>query len=86
MSRDVLHETADELIAAGADPTLVRGVIARIRQRVGGAEVYVCAIDRVARDDAIRRELAAGRDIHEAARRIGVSPSTIRRRRSQWLR
>jgi hypothetical protein len=81
---DILHDTATELLARGLDRETVQRALSEIRRRYGGSETYVMGIDRAARDQAARAALARGASIQEAARAAGCSPSTIRRRRSDW--
>ena len=85
MHSDILDHARDELLTRGADPETVTAALAVVRQHWGGAECYILAIDRAARDEAARKALQAGASIEEAAKAAGCSPSTVRRRASRWL-
>lgn len=80
---DILTDTADRLIAMGVDAVLVRRVMSDVRLCWAG-QIYVPKSDP-AREEQIRHALDAGHPPREVARRIGVSVSTIKRRRSRWL-
>jgi DNA-binding NarL/FixJ family response regulator len=81
---DVLDDAAESLMHAGIDPSLVRRILAEVRVRWAGCDVYIRQRDPSA-DDVIRKALEAGSPIREVARRVGVSERTVRRRRSAWL-
>jgi GrpB-like predicted nucleotidyltransferase (UPF0157 family) len=85
MAVDALADMADALIAAGLEVVVVRRVAREVRTRWGGADCYIHSIDRAARDETAREALARGASIQEAARAAECSPSTIRRRRSEWF-
>lgn len=82
---DILTDAADELLARGLAREPVMSALREIRRRYGGAETYVCGIDRASRDEAAREALARGASLDEAARLAGCSTTTIRRRSSKWL-
>lgn len=81
---DILADAQRELIQAGADPDAVQRALQAVRGRWGGSQVYIHAVDRESRDEAARAALQRGATIQEAAKVAGCSPSTIRRRRSDW--
>jgi GrpB-like predicted nucleotidyltransferase (UPF0157 family) len=85
MAVDALADMTDALIAAGLEVVVVRRVAREVRTRWGGSAVYIHAVDRAARDETAREALARGASIQEAARAAECSPSTIRRRRSEWF-
>ena len=82
---DVLADARSELLREGLDADRVARAIARVRQRWGGAKTYVRSTDRDSRDAEIRAALDSGHPVEQAAERAQCSPSTIRRRRSDWL-
>lgn len=82
---DALSDAAEALIQAGLEAAIVRRVLREVRVRWTG-QVYIQAIDRTARDQAAAEVLRQGGKDHEAAQVAGCSVSTIRRRRSEWLR
>jgi DNA-binding NarL/FixJ family response regulator len=82
---DPLSDALATLLEHGLDPDRCRRAIAEVRRRWGGSEVYIRAVDREARDEVIRAALAEGLPTNEIARRVGVHPATIRRKRSTWL-
>ena len=85
MAVDPIEDFARELKTSGVDVAIVRRVSAVVRARWGGAEVYIAAIDRAHRDEIAREALANGASVTEAARAAECSPSTVRRRRSEWF-
>lgn len=85
MAVDAISEMAEALIQSGVEVSVVRRVSREIRIRWGGSQVYIHAVDRAARDETAREALARGASIQEAARAAECSPSTIRRRRSEWF-
>jgi hypothetical protein len=83
--RDPLSDCQALLIQHGMPAELCVRVIAQVRQRWGGAEAYIRAVDREARDALIRAGLESGEPVREIARRAAVHPATVRRKRSNWL-
>ncbi len=81
---DPLSMTKTLLLRHGVAPETARLVVSEVRRVFGGSQVYILAIDRSDRDEAAREALARGATLQEAARAAGCSPSTIRRRRSDW--
>ena len=86
MESDPVDRTRDMLNAAGIEATTVTGICARLRAEFGGSECYIRKRDRGDIDRQIRKALEAGEAPVQVARATGLSPSTIRRRRSRWLR
>lgn len=82
---DPLADCLATLLRHGLDRELCRRLIAEVRQRWGGGQVYIRAIDREGRDAAIREKLAEGLGPNEVARTVKTSVATVRRRRSEWL-
>lgn len=80
---DILTDTEDRLVALGIDAHLVRRVLAEVRTCWAG-QIYVPKTDP-AREELIRTHLEAGAPPRDVARRVGVSVSTVRRRRGTWL-
>lgn len=81
---DPLHDVELSLIEAGISSDVVRGVIRASRVRWGGGEVYIRKRDPMIEGE-MERALRDGEDPARVARKVGVSVSTIRRRRSAWL-
>lgn len=80
---DALADAADSLIAAGVDACIVRQVLRQVRARWAG-QVYIKQTDPF-RDDEIRERIDSGEPMREVARKVGVSISTVKRRKSSWL-
>jgi len=85
VASDVLDDCRDLLTGANVPEGTVSRIVGELRHRWGGSQCYIRATDRAERDATIRRALESGADAHQAARAAGVSPSTVRRRRAQWL-
>lgn len=83
-------EVAALLCALGvANPMeRLRPVFARVRQRWAGERVYIAqydAVEREARDQAIKTGIAAGVPIKTIAARAGVHPTTVwRKATKEW--
>lgn len=82
---DPLSDALTTLVRHGLDRELCQRLIAEVRGRWGGGQVYIRAIDRRGRDAAIKESLAEGLPVTEVARRVKTSVATVRRRRSEWL-
>ena len=76
---------ADELTRRGVAPGIIREVADLVRKAYGGGAVYIRAVDREARNQRVEELLELGASPRAIARATGLSASTIRRRRSQWL-
>ena len=85
MASDVLDDARALLTSANVSEATITRIVGELRHRWGGQQVYIRGIDRAAQNATIRRALAAGADAHQAAKAAGVSASTVRRRRAQWL-
>jgi DNA-binding NarL/FixJ family response regulator len=81
---DVLADVSDALIAEGVDVAIVRRVLVQVRTRWAGERVYIRQ-SGPEREAEIRMRIQAGEHLDHIARKAGVSPSTVRRRRSSWL-
>ncbi|MBB1074478.1 hypothetical protein HUU62_08650 [Rhodoferax sp. 4810] len=82
---DVLIDVKQELLREGLDLAAVTRALSRIRHRWGGQRVYVLQIDRAARNEKIKQELKNGVPERIIAKRIGISVSTVRRKKSEWF-
>lgn len=78
MQPDILDSVSAEISRFVSEKD-ARAIVARLRREWGGESFYVRRIDRQARDATIRRELAAGRSIHAAAKAAGCSTGAARR-------
>ena len=78
MQSDILDAVSAEISRFMTEKD-ARAIVARLRREWGGESFYVRRIDRQARDATIRRELAAGRSIHAAAKAAGCSTGAARR-------
>ena len=84
---DILAELRLAVVGSAGDyglseeqaAALALRLCSRLRARLGGSYVYVCAIDRAGRDAEIRGMVAGGETITGAAKRAGVSVKTARR-------
>lgn len=85
MVDDVLTDAERLLRGYAVENWVVRAVIQELRKSWGGGQVYIQAIDRPARDEAIRAALDQGLKPEQVARKTGASVATVRRRRSAWL-
>ena len=84
MPVDPLDDALQSLLAAGLDADTCRRVLRVVRKRWVG-QCYVRSRDPGI-DEVIRAGIEAGETSERVARRAGVSISTIKRRRSKWLR
>lgn len=66
---DIVRENADSLVDM---------LLAGMRERMGGREVYIPAADKVNRDAQIRA-MFNGRNLREVMREFGVSQRTVYR-------
>lgn len=83
---EALAETAALLRTLGiADPLdKLRPVFAKVRQRWGGERVHIARLDpadRAERERAIREGIAAGLPAKAIAKRAGVHPATVWRKK-----
>ncbi len=78
MQPDILDEMANQLSGLVTEKQ-ARAIVARLRREWGGESIYVQKLDRQARDATIRRELAAGHSVCEAAKAAGCSTGAARR-------
>lgn len=85
LNSDVLIELKEELLREGIDLAAVTRALSRIRHRWGGQRVYILQIDRAARNEKIKQELKNGVPERIIAKRIGISVSTVRRKKSEWF-
>ena len=83
--RDILSAAEGLLRRYAIEPHIVRSVIGELRREWGGGSTYVQSIDRQARNQRVEELLELGASPRAIARATGLSASTIRRRRSQWL-
>ncbi len=85
MTEDPLTDALTTLVRLGLDEPLCRRALTEVRRRWGGGQVYLCALDRPARDAAIRQALDEGLTVKQVAAKTKTSASTVKRRRSEWL-
>lgn len=81
---DILVDVAERLVARGVDARLAESVLSEVRAHWGGSQIYLRLADP-AREVEIHRRLRSGDRPHDVARALGVSVSTVRRRKSTWL-
>ncbi len=78
MQPDILDSVSAEISGLVTEKQ-ARAVVSRLRAQWGGEACYIQKLDRQSRDATIRRELAAGRSIHAAAKAAGCSRGAARR-------
>ena len=82
---DPIASMARELHPLGVAAEIISTAANITRKEWGGSQAYIRAIDRPARDEAIRAALNQGMTPEAVARKTGASVATVRRRRSMWF-
>ena len=76
---------ASELTARGVAPGIVAEVSAIIRREYGGGQAYIRRWDREGRDARAEELTRLGASARTVAKAVGLSASSVRRKRSAWL-
>ena len=85
MAPDVVAVMVEELRRRGVEHETTRQVADVIRAQSGGAAVYIRAIDREGRDARAAELVKLGASARTVAKAVGLSASSVRRKRSAWL-
>jgi DNA invertase Pin-like site-specific DNA recombinase len=85
MAPDVVSFIEAEMRKRGIEPSVCRAVSAAARAEYGGGQTYVRRVDHEGRNQRIEELLDRGASPRAIAKVTGLSASTIRRKRSNWL-
>lgn len=85
MAPDVVSFIEAEMRKRGIEPSVCRAVSAAARSEYGGGSHYVRSVDREARDAKAAELVKLGASARTVAKAVGLSASSVRRKRSAWL-